>query len=240
MKAPFCRVGSKLSLIPKILPLIPPHKVYVEPFVGSGQVFFKKNPSEKEVINDLDSTLMYHYRLLKKTKSRDFKQGINTVEENQSFVNKTPSTEGGKLQKGIIQGCNTFGSTGRGKIYKESDSYQKLKNIDNYQDRLKDTTILSQDYKSVIKKYDSKDSFFFLDPPYEDSTKLYKKGSFNFEQLASFLKGVKGKFLLTLNDSPNIRNLFSGFKIRPVVARGFGNKGIGTKDRKELIITNYI
>lgn len=243
MKAPFCRVGSKKSLVKKILPLIPPHKVYVEPFVGSGQIFFKKEPIEKEVINDLDSTLMYHYRILKKTKSRDFKKDIDTIEENQAFFNKKATTEGQKLQKEIIRGCNTFGAKGTGKIFVDSNSYPKLKNIDKYQERLKKTTILSQDYKSVMKKYDSKETFFFLDPPYEDSKKLYKRGTINYEEMSSFLKGIKGKFLLTLNDSPNIRNIFNGFKIRSVIARAYGNVrggGIGTKDRRELIITNYI
>lgn len=243
MKSFFCRVGSKKSLLNKITPLIPPHKVYVEPFVGSGAVFFRKEPIEKEVLNDLDSTLMYHYRILKKTKSRDFKKDIDTIEENQAFFNKKATTEGEKLQKEIIKGCNTFGAKGTGKIFVDSNSYSKLKNIDKYQERLKNTTLLSQDYKSVIRKYDSKETFFFLDPPYENSKNLYKKGSFDFVELASFLKGVKGKFLLTLNDSPNIRNLFGGFKIRPVIARAYGNvrgDGIGTKDRQELIITNYI
>ena len=48
-----------------------------------------------------------------------------------------------------------------------------LNNIDKYKERLKGTVILSEDYKSVIDKYDSKATFFYLDPPYENSKDLY-------------------------------------------------------------------
>jgi DNA adenine methylase len=52
------------------------------------------------------------------------------------------------------------------------------------------------------------------------------------------LKSLKGKFLLTINDSPTIRAFFKGFKMKPVTVKAKGI-GIGHKDRKELFITNY-
>jgi DNA adenine methylase len=239
MRPPFCRVGSKKPIADKIIKMIPPHEIYVEPFVGSGAIYWKKEPSKKEVINDLDKQLMNNYKLLKTTKDRNFKTDLDTIDELNNFVNEVHRTDGNRLLKASIISCGTFGSTGKGKIYREHNPYNKFKNIDKQQERMHNTTILNQDYKTVIKKYDSPQTFFFLDPPYESSEKLYKKGSFNFEELNNVLKGVKGKFILTLNDSSNIRNIFKSFKITGITVPARGNKGIGSKDRKELIIKNY-
>ena len=239
MRPPFCRIGSKKPLSEKIRNMIPPHQIYVEPFVGSGAIYWDKEPSKKEILNDLDTQLINNYRLLKKTKTRNFKTDLDTIQEIQDHVNKPARTDGDKLMKEIAISCNTFGNTGRGKIYKESNPYKKLRNIDEYQERMKDTTLLNQDYKSVIKKYDSPSTFFFLDPPYESSEKLYKDGGFNFAELNNVLEGIKGKFLLTLNDSRNIRNIFRNFKIMGIKVKGQGHTGIGVGTRKELIIKNY-
>jgi len=239
MRPPFCRIGSKKPIADKIIKMIPPHEIYVEPFVGSGAIYWDKEPSKKEILNDLDTQLINNYRLLKKTKTRNFKTDLDTIQEIQDHVNKPARTDGDKLMKEIAISCNTFGNTGRGKIYKESNPYKKLRNIDEYQERMKDTTLLNQDYKSVIKKYDSPSTFFFLDPPYESSERLYKDGAFNFAELNNILEGIKGKFLLTLNDSRNIRNIFRNFKIMGIKVKGQGNTGIGVGTRKEVIIKNY-
>lgn len=240
MRPPFCRVGSKKSISKKIINMIPPHEIYVEPFVGSGAIYWDKQPSKKEIINDIDKDLINNYKLLKRTKDRNFRTDLNTIDKVQNFVNEVHRTEGGRLMKAISISCGTFVTgSGKGGIYRKSNPYNKLKNIDEYQKRMDNTTILNQDYKTVIKKYDSPQTFFFLDPPYESSEKLYKKGSFDFEELNKVLKGVKGKFILTLNDSRNIRNIFNSFKISGITVASKGNKGIGVKDRKELIIKNY-
>jgi len=104
---------------------------------------------------------------------------------------------------------------------------------------MKNTTILKQDYKKVIHKYDSPNTFFFLDPPYENSDSLYKDDTIDYEEMADVLNKIKGKFLLTINDSPNIRKIFKDFVIKPILVKGYGYEGIGKKDRKELFIMNY-
>ena len=62
----FCRVGTKKTLVDKILPLIPDHKLYVETMVGGGAIFWNKSSAEKSIINDLDKDLIKSYRILKK------------------------------------------------------------------------------------------------------------------------------------------------------------------------------
>ena len=144
----FCRIGSKTPIRDTILKMIPAHKIYVEPFVGSGAIYWAKDPSDKEVLNDLDDWLIKNYRVLKKIRSRNFRQNLNDLETiNRFYNNPSNNSDADKLTKSILTSCNTFGNTGRGKLYKVSNPYGKLKKIDNYQERLKNTTILNKDYK---------------------------------------------------------------------------------------------
>ncbi len=243
----FCRIGSKAPIASTIISMIPPHEVYVEPFVGSGAIYFKKPPSDKEVLNDKDSDLMSAYKFIKRAKNEDLDKynKYDTDEKLEAFYKSEGGTYLDKLAKYIIRSCWTFGSKGVGKIYTKSNSnpFQKLENLDKYKERVKATIFLNQDYKTVIKKYDSPESFIYLDPPYEEkSDKLYKHSLIDYEEMALILKKIKGKFLLSLNDSPNIRNLFDGFRIKTITVKPVGNAidaTIGSTARRELLISNY-
>lgn len=255
MQAFFGRVGSKRKILNNILKLIPAHKIYGEPFVGGGSVYFGKEPAPKEYINDLDKSLIEGYRLLKKAPPVEellkyavkpkymSKDDPTVIKQIQSFVNRKPKNNAEKLLQLLYISRNTFGNKWTGFIYKGSTHISKIKKIDQYRERLQNTTISKQDYKAFIKKIDSKDTFFYLDPPYEDSDKLYKFDFVNLEEMANILKNIKGKFLLSINDSPNVRRIFKGFNIRTILFKGTYDdkeyKTIGTKDRRELFISNY-
>lgn len=64
MDSPLTYVGGKSKLSAEIISLIPDHKIYCEVFAGAGWVFFRKDPSKSEVLNDLDSDLISFYRVL--------------------------------------------------------------------------------------------------------------------------------------------------------------------------------
>ena len=63
-KSPLQYYGGKFFIVDEILRLIPPHICYVEVFFGSGQVFFQKERSEVEVINDLDDLVYSFFKVL--------------------------------------------------------------------------------------------------------------------------------------------------------------------------------
>ena len=236
----FCRIGTKKIIKKEIIKRIPSHKTYIEPFVGGGAILFGKEPSEIEIINDLDTDLMKGYSILKNIKNfknADINQ-TNLNELNKYYNDNTKKSDSDKLIKSILK-CNTFGSTGKGKLYKSSDYQYKTKKIPLYQERLKNVKMFNRSYENIIKKYDNKDTFYFLDPPYEDSKKLYEKGEFDLKKLQEILKNIKGKFLLTLNDSQNVRELFKNYNITRFKIIGQGNKNIGQGVRYELFITNY-
>ena len=66
MKTPITYWGGKQQLADKILPLIPPHKQYNEPFFGGGAIFFAKEPAEIEFINDINGEMVNFYKTLKR------------------------------------------------------------------------------------------------------------------------------------------------------------------------------
>ena len=114
-------------------------------------------------------------------------------------------------------------------------------NYSRHQERLKNTIILNKNYKDVIKKYDSPTTFFYLDPPYEDSAKShYDFPDFNFPELVDILKNIKGYFLLSYNYSTAVENMFKGFNIKIVDTKySRGTKGGQDMLKKELLISNY-
>ncbi len=253
MKPFFSRIGGKTPISKQIIEMIPEHDIYVEPFVGGGAVLFAKERSNVEVINDLDEQLMNGYNLLKRITENDVNNIIDTInnfeeldknkrlESMNEFVNIEVSNNGLKLYQILLQMNNTYGSNGNGKIYNHYTRMRKINKIQEYKKRLNKVEIYSTDYKNIIDKYDSPTSFFFLDPPYEKSKNLYKNCTIDYNEMQEILSNIEGKFILTLNDSPNIRKIFENFNIIEINVRGISghDNTIGGTYRNELIITNY-
>tara|TARA_R110000772_G_C13162733_1_gene426158 strand:+ start:54 stop:791 length:738 start_codon:yes stop_codon:yes gene_type:complete len=243
MKPFYCRVGSKNLSSKDIVKLIPKHETYIEPFVGGGAVYWRKEPSETEVINDLDKDLVHDYRLIQRAPVglEHYRKDLNSIKKLKFFISKKNITVADKLTEAVIRRCNGFSSVyiNNNKVYHNSNPYRKLKNIKSYKDRIKKTKILSQDYKKVISSYDGPTAFFFLDPPYEESKTVYKHSGMDFIEFSKILKNMKGHFILTLNDSPHIRRLFKWAYIYTFDRRTVGHNNIGTKLKKEVIILNY-
>ncbi len=244
LSSPFCRIGSKRplkSIIEKHAPK--DFNTYVEPFIGAGHIYFHlTNPNIKSYINDKDKLVVDGYKLLKsnlQVTPADIEKYENmSIEDINKFVKTSPTKPIDKLMKIIYIQCNTFGSTGKGEIFKPSTQVNKLKKLSKYYDFLKNTTITNNDYKTMFK-YDKPSTFYFLDPPYEKSKGLYKNSEIDYIEMAKILQSLKGKFILTINDSPEIRNIFNKFNIIKITVKARGNEGIGKDDRTELIIKNY-
>ena len=73
MDSPLAYVGGKSKLSKEIISLIPHHSIYCEAFAGAGWVFFRKEPSKSEILNDLDSDLISFYRVLQNHLEEFFK-----------------------------------------------------------------------------------------------------------------------------------------------------------------------
>jgi len=65
MRPPFVYYGGKVGLASRIVDLMPPHRVYIEPFAGSLAVLFAKQPCVHEIVNDLDGAIVNFWRVLR-------------------------------------------------------------------------------------------------------------------------------------------------------------------------------
>ena len=114
-------------------------------------------------------------------------------------------------------------------------------NLDELQERLKNTYIENLDFQKIIEKYDREYTLFFLDPPYYGTAGY--KAEFGIKEqlkLRDILKNIKGKFILTINDCEETRSWYKDFNIKEVeVHYSVSRQSEGRKRNKELIITNY-
>jgi len=240
---PYCRQGNKYTIRHKIIPMIPAHETYVELFAGSGAIFFNKQKAKNNVLNDLDKNTTKSFNLI-----IDAPLDISTypnpqsVEETKTFYLQPTENiiQNEIIRYKIIVSCGFCNKpvVKANRIYKNRKYHRWLKDLEKWKDKLNDTTIMGVDYEEAIRKYDGVDTFFFIDPPYENTVSEFgyaESKAFDFNRLLKALMGIKGKFLMTINDSTTTRQLFKDFIINDIDVFCSWNKSI----RKELIITNY-
>jgi len=260
----FGRVGSKNPIKQQCVDRFPTEmKTYVEGFLGSGAVFLHTElPTDvKVVLNDLDREMISAWNSIRKCPSKipdgmllNYKLRGNLKKARKLYAmtnvreKKHPKfcppfwQPVHDLWRHIARTTATFGSIGTGKIYKPTNANTKLARVADYQKKLENVDILNKDIFNVIDSNDNKDTFMYLDPPYEHSTRLYTHGGFPLDTLALRLRSFKGKFLVSINDSDEVRRMFAGFKIEEIFVRAGGLNGdmaLGQKSRDELFISNY-
>lgn len=246
------RVGGKFRLRKLISNAIPKDsKIFVECFVGGGSVFLYKRNFEKEIINDLDKDIFHLWSDMKKCgikmKTKNFmptRRKFDKLKRQTKFKSCSD-----RLYRNLYISFFSYSQMRTAYIgeaaekttrFNRPTNGQKMKNnTEKYQEKLKNVIIENKDYKKIIKKYDSKDTFFYLDPPYTDA-KEYKHNDVNPVELGNILKKIKGKFLLSYDYSPTIINAFKNIK-------QFHIKKVKTKYKisgnfqniTEVLISNY-
>ena len=96
-------------------------------------------------------------------------------------------------------------------------------------------------YYEILKRYDKDTTLFYLDPPYWNCEDYYGAGVFSkedFIRLADILKNIKGKFVLSLNDKPEVRGIFASFKVEEANVYYSCSNGKHI-NASELIIKNF-
>lgn len=244
----FCRVGKKTKIKNYVIKLFPNNfDLYIEPFLGSGAIFLNaKLENKKSILNDLDRNIILGHKSIKSGVSLDENTFTfsNDPKIQEQFYKKKHISTNDKFISSVIQTCGTFGGKGLGKIYQpitQANFRNKIKNAKKQKEYYKNSRLFSIDYRKIIKKFDNKNSFFYLDPPYEKSDALYKDDFIDLQEMSNILKTLKGKFLLSINDSPNVRKIFKDFNIKSIIVEGGGTakSDIGSRIRKELLIKNY-
>ncbi len=251
MKGPLSYVGGKVRLANHIISLIPKHRTYVEAFAGGAQVLFRKSPSEVEVLNDLDGELVNFYRVCQAHHDELLRSLRFFVLSRKWYetLTKTPPASLTDIQRAaryfLLQKCSFGGMVARKNFAahvtkRPSFTPRRIPElIVTAYARLQDVQIESLPYEQVLQKYDRPTTFFYLDPPYY-GLKLYNHNftEDDFVSLKRHLLALKGKFLLSINDHPKIRELFADFKMEEVVISYSLQKHPGRR-YKELLIRNY-
>ena len=214
MKTPISYYGGKQLLAKKIINSIPDHNLYCEPFFGGGAVFFAKEPSNVEVVNDTNSELINFYKVVSThfealkalveatLHSRDaYRQAtviynhpdmFTTVQRAWSVWVLSSQTFASSLENSWGFSVGSASTTLR-LSNKKANFTTDLKN------RLSRCTFENTDAIAVIKRFDRVDSFFYLDPPYFNSDCGHYDGysEQDFMNLLDALANIKGKFLLS-------------------------------------------
>ena len=251
MRSIIGRTGGKSKLKQKIRGMMPKHTTYIEPFVGGGSVLFavKADPDIKEIINDKDKDIINIFLDVKKVGDKITSLPVVTKEQFNALKNKKSfSSPVERLKRNLILSKYSFRSDRRSYApskYKEKierGNSDSSRNYDRYKERLKDTRILNQDYRTVIKKYDNPNALIYLDPPYSmaEDNKDYNNNDVKIEDIINLLKTVKGKFILSYDNNATAKKLArdAGFKVMNVQTKYNDGRG-GDIIKKELIIRNY-
>ena len=250
-------VGGKRLLRKTIAPLIPKDiKSYIEPFGGGGWVlFYKDRWADLEIYNDLDGRLVNLFRIVKyhpNALKEELKYLLGSREMFFQFLNGTFITDIQKAAQFLFLITRSFGGRGDtfGTVKKSSGGASKsqrniLTKIDAIHERLDKVMIENRDFEKLIKQYDFEDAFFYCDPPYTSGCgyEVTSTTDFDHERLRDVLKDIKGRFLLSYDDSPKVRELYKGYEMIEVERQNGINNREGTnranKVYKELLIANY-
>ena len=251
-------VGGKRLLRKTIAPLIPKDiKSYIEPFGGGAWVLFYKDKwADLEIYNDLDGRLVNLFRIVKyhpNAFKEEYKYLLGSREMFMQFLKGTPITDIQKAVQFYFLITRSFGGRGEtfGTVKKSSGGASKSQKnvagkIDAIHNRLDKVMVENRDFEKLIKQYDFEDAFFYCDPPYSCGCgyAVTTTEGFAHEKLREVLGNIKGRFLLSYDDSPKIRELYKGFEMIEVERlNGINNKNGGAERKnkmfKELIIANY-
>ena len=230
-----------------------PHRTYAEPFVGMGGVFLRRPESAPvEVINDISSDVATFYRVLQRhytafldmlrfqiTSRAEFERLVATdpatltdLERAARFVYLQRLAYGGKVT-GRSFGVDPSASGG-------FNINRLAPLLDELHDRLASVVIERLPWQDFIARYDRPETLFYLDPPYWGCETDYGKSVFaraDFSVMATQLQALQGRFILSVNDVPELRELFAWAKIDTVDLTYSVGGGENIKEASELIIS---
>jgi DNA adenine methylase len=256
MKSFLSYMGGKSLLAGRIVSRMPKHACYCEVFAGAAWLLFKKDEetSHVEIINDINADLVTLYRVIKHHLEefiRYLKWVLVARDEFYRFRSENPETltdiqravrfyyllKTGYASR-IKNPSFSIGTTSKPRL----NLLRIEEELSAVHLRLARVYIENMDYRDFIPRFDKPDTLFYIDPPYYGCEDYYGDGIFrreDFDALRSILAGLRGKFILSINDTEEIRKLFGNFKVE-CIETTYTSAGADRKKRvTELLITNY-
>ena len=225
---------------------------YVEVFGGGGWVLFHKNPSKFEVYNDFNPNLANLYRCVRDHSDElceELRYTLNSRTDFEYIRNvlhtrtEIPDIKRAAYFYQIIRysyasGLDSFGA-------QPHSMWRNFPLIYEAARRLQSVIIENKDFEKLIGQYDRPNTIFYLDPPYYETEDYYEDVGFTEKdhiRLRDALMNIKGKFLLSYNDCPYIRQLYSkpGIMIESTTRlSNIAQRYDAGKQYPELLISNY-
>ena len=252
-------LGGKRNLARRICAIIDaaPCVTYAEPFVGMGGIFLRRSSRHRaEVINDRGRDIANLFRILQ----RHYPQFLETLRfqlttraEFLRLVQVDPDTltDLERAARFLYLQRTAFGGKVSGRNFGVDKTRSARFNLTTLEPMLEDlhsrlagVVIECLDWSDFIPRYDAGGTLFYLDPPYWGCEDDYGKAMFaraDFARLAQLLAGIKGRFIMSLNDLPEVRQTFAGFDLTEVrttyTISAARNDPAG--GRAELLISNW-
>lgn len=233
-RSPIAWQGGKSRLVAQILPMVPAHDTYCEAFAGAAWMLFRKPQSKVEIINDINRDLVNLYRIVKHHLDelvRQFRWLLCSRSEFERFM-QTPAETLTDIHRAVrfyYLMRNGYSGKVTGQTFGYALTAPPRFNLLRVEEdlsaahvRLSQVYVENQPWSRMLERYDSARTFFYLDPPYYGCEDDYGKGLFaraEFERMAGQLAGIAGRFIVSLNDKPEVRAIFKAFEIRSVTTR---------------------
>lgn len=251
-------LGGKRNLAKRITAILDatPHQTYAEPFVGMGGIFLRRSARPRsEVINDYGRDVSNLFRILQ----RHYPQFLDTLRfqlttrsEFDRLCDTRPETltDLERAARFLYLQRTAFGGKVSGRNFGVSKDRPGRFNLttlepmlEDLHQRLSGVVIECLDWSDFIRRYDGDGTLFYLDPPYWGCEDDYGKEMFSREQfalMAAQLSTIKGRFLLSINDLPQVRDVFASFELTEVeVTYSIANKADARGKRGELLVSNF-
>jgi len=245
--------GGKSKQAAALCQHLPAHTCYVEVFAGAANLLFYKPPSKVEVINDVNADLVNLFRIVRfhrraflgelhlATHSRiEFtdaraQPGLTDIQRAVTTYKVIKMAFGGK--GGTKDPCFGYRTTKKGTLCRTA-----IGAITAAHKRLSGVHLESLDFADCIKRYDRSHTLFYCDPPYHETAGYQTDFTWaDQKRLAAILRTIKGRFMLSINDHPDTRNLYKGLCMQKVAVEYSisRDKRPTARNRSELIVTNY-
>lgn len=220
---------------------------YIEVFGGAGWVLFNRDRhAEYEVYNDCNSELTNLFRCVKyhgAELQRELTWVLNSREVFKDYM-QAPAAGLTDIQRAarffyILK--VSYGSNGRSYGGVKKDMVSVYDYLSRVQNRLSSVVIENRDFESLLQVYDRTDAFFYLDPPYFGTEKYYQVqfSEVDHQRLATALRSIKGRWLLSYNDCEYVRELYADYQIEPIERQHNMKARYGNHRYQELLISNY-
>jgi DNA adenine methylase len=221
-------------MIKELIARLPEHRVYVEVFGGAANLLLNKPPSPLEVYNDYNGELVNLFRVVR-DRPVEFERRLEYLIYSRGWYNLfRDEIRSGALVDSLERALAFYyllegGFAGKwyaGWAYgltcdRNNSWHPRAGEILDISERLKHVYIDRLDFTTCIEHWDSPDTLFFCDPPYltahhHDKIPTHYYGGFKdarHKELSEVLHSIKGKFLLTYDEAPLIRELYADCKI---------------------------